>query len=353
LGLTHALPYDDDDARLASARAARAERPQDATPAATVHMAGGDVWRPEPDLLRTGPFGQRFVVEMHTDGRAQLRFGDDTNGRQPQRATVFDVVFRIGNGPSGNVGADSLDRLHPPFEPTVALSGALVVRNPLPATGGAAPETLTQARLAAPVAFRRQERAVTASDYAEAAMRLPEVQKAAATRRWTGSWFTFFVTVDRRGGLPVDAPFEAKLRDYFDAVRLAGYDVEIDGPKPAAIDLELEICVQSGLRRETVAAKLREELSSRVLVDGRRGFFHPDELSFGQPVYLSRIVARAMAVEGVQSVQPKRFQRWRESDHGERAAGVLTVGRLEIARLDDDPNRPENGRLTLSMRGGL
>jgi hypothetical protein len=31
---------------------------------------------------------------------------------------------------------------------------------------------------------------------------------------------------------------------------------------------------------------------------------------------------------------------------------VLELGPLEIARLDNDPNFPENGRLVLNVRGG-
>jgi hypothetical protein len=29
------------------------------------------------------------------------------------------------------------------------------------------------------------------------------------------------------------------------------------------------------------------------------------------------------------------------------------LGRLEIARLDNDPNAPENGKVEFDMRGGL
>ena len=48
----------------------------------------------------------------------------------------------------------------------------------------------------------------SAADYAGAAQRRPEVQRAAARFRWTGSWHTVFVTADRAGGGPVDAPFD-------------------------------------------------------------------------------------------------------------------------------------------------
>ncbi|MFD9567938.1 hypothetical protein ACFWA7_38530, partial [Streptomyces sp. NPDC059994] len=34
------------------------------------------------------------------------------------------------------------------------------------------------------------------------------------------------------------------------------------------------------------------------------------------------------------------------------ASGVLRLRPLEIARLDDDPARPENGRLNVTVQGG-
>ncbi len=46
----------------------------------------------------------------------------------------------------------------------------------------------------------RQERAVTEEDYTTVLKRHPEVQKAVAIFRWTGSWYTVFVTIDRLGG---------------------------------------------------------------------------------------------------------------------------------------------------------
>ena len=38
---------------------------------------------------------------------------------------------------------------------------------------------------------------------------------------------------------------------------------------------------------------------------------------------------------------------------GEVAEGRMTLGRLEIARLDNDPSAPENGKLEFIMGGGL
>jgi predicted phage baseplate assembly protein len=240
------------------------------------------------------------------------------------------------------------------------MSGITAVTNPLPATGGTDPEPLDQVRLYAPQAFRTQERAITAADYAIAAQRHPEVQRAAATRRWTGSWYTMFVTVDRLRGLPVDAAFEADMRAHLERFRLAGHDLEIDTPRFVPLDIALTVCVEPGFYRGIVKQALLERFSDVDLPSGQRGFFHPDNFTFHQPVYLSQIVAAAMAIPGVFWVdaddtppKPNRFQRWGQPPRGEVAAGRISMGRLEIARLDNDLNHAENGRIDFLMQGGL
>jgi len=48
-----------------------------------------------------------------------------------------------------------------------------------------------------------------------------------------------------------------------------------------------------------------------------------------------------------------RFQRQGQPDSGRALrAGVMRLGRLEIARLDNDRNFPERGVLRLALHGG-
>ena len=295
---------------------------------------------------------------METDGRAFIRFGDDVRGRRPSPGTTHVATYRIGNGQGGNVGAGAIGRLV--LSPGITPGDLIRVWNPVAASGGIDPEPIEQVRMYAGQAFRTQERAVTDADYAAVADRHPEVQRAAATRRWTGSWHTVFVTTDRRGGAAIDQPFEDDLRAFLERFRMAGHDLEVDGPRFVSLDVTLSVCAQPGYVRSDVEAALLDEFSARDLPDGRRGFFHPDDFTFGQPVYLSRIVARAMQVPGVAWVdvddsdgKPNRFRRWGQPARGEIAAGRVDMQRLEIARLDSDPNRPENGRIEFLMSGGL
>ena len=193
---------------------------------------------------------------------------------------------------------------------------------------------------------------MTPEDYGEVSQRRADVQRAAATFRWTGSWTTAFVTVDRIGGLEVDDGFERDLRRYLERFRMAGQDLEVDGPRFVSLEIEMAVCVKPDYFRGAVKAALLESFSNRVLPDGRRGVFHPDNFTFGQTVFLSPLYAAAQSVAGVESVKITVFQRQGVPDKTALNAGKLELSRLEIARLDNDPNFPERGVFRLVMEGG-
>jgi hypothetical protein len=351
---------------LQPAAAALAQDPRRALP--QVELQGdAQRWTPQRDLLDSDRFSPHFVAEMESDDRVYLRFGEDPFGLAPgSDAFVRDesdpadfdgAAYRIGSGAAGNIGADALG--HIMGSVAGSLAGIVSLRNPLPARGGVEPEAPEEVRQYAPQAFRRQERAVTAADYGEVAERHPEVQRAVATRRWTGSWHTMFIAVDRKGGRPIDPLFEADLRRHLARYRLAGHDVEIDPPRFVALDIRMSVCVKEGYFRSEVKRQLLLRFGNGILPDGEPAFFHPDRFTFGQAVYLSEVVAAAMAVPGVLWVdllprpeRDHRFQRWGELANNEIALGRIELARLEIARLDNDPSLPENGRIEFYMEGG-
>jgi hypothetical protein len=335
-GVSQAQPYDDRLARRRPAAEAARVDPRRAVPAVAL-FADGERWEPVRELLNSDRFAADFVLETADDGSAHVRFGDDVLGRVPTPGAEFTATYRVGSGRAGNVGARALRRI----VTDLPITG---VTNPLPAAGGEDPEPTERVRLYAPQAFRTQKRAVTVDDYARFAERHPQVQKAGATRRWTGSWYAVFITVDRTGGRPIDDAFEDELRAFLDPFRLAGQDIEIDAPQFVSLQLEISVCVAAGYVRTTVEEALLETL---------RRFFDPDNFTFGQPVYLSGIIAAAMEVAGVEWVDVTAFHRYGEDPQTELEERELRLGRLEIARLDNDPNRPENGRIEIETKGGL
>lgn len=309
-------------------------------------LTATDPWLPQLDLLASDGAAPDFVVEMEGDGSASLRFGDGVHGRRPEAETSFVASYRVGNGAAGNIGANAVAHI------ATLQSGIVAVSNPVAAAGGTDPETPDAVRRDAPEAFLVQERAVTADDYARVTERRRDVPRATAAFRWTGSWHTVFVTADRAGGLRVDDGFESGVLGHLEPFRMAGYDLEVDGPRFVPLDVGLQVCVIPEYFRGHVETAVFDVLSSRIRSDGSLGFFHPDRLTFGQPVYMSAVIAAVQVVEGVESVTVLSFQRQRDNASSAIDSGVLVFSRLEIAQLENDPTFPDRGVLTLTMGGG-
>lgn len=373
-------------------------------------------WSAKRDLLASGPDDRDFVAEMDDDGTAWIRFGKGGEGLTPAAGTRFDARYGLGNGPAGNVGAETIRLIV--FRQTLDAGGTLRVRNPLAAAGGTPPEPVAEVKMFAPRAFRAvRERAITADDYAalaaDDARRLAgrprllqgllgveyvpgpddpplhaepddprsiieeepgeemwsgaggcgspfrRLQGTRAALAWNGSWYEADVAIDPLGSETADARTVGEIGVYLEPFRRVGHDLRVRGARYVPIDLALEVCVRPHMPRGDVQARLRDVFSDRVLADGSRGFFHPDTLSFGAGLMLSRIVAAAQGVAGVIEVQPIRLARYRlgrpAADGSVRELppeGVLRLAPFEIAQLASNPNAPENGRLTLLLRGG-
>jgi Baseplate J-like protein len=340
-----------------TAAAAAAVGPQ-GTPTAAIALTSVDVdgntakWSVIEDLLDAsiGPMTAVFVPEVETDGTAYLLFGDGTNGLQPEPGTAFTATYRVGNGKSGNVARETITLID---LPAGLPSGVTGVTNPLPAWGGVDPETVDHVRQSAPAAFKTQQRAVTAADYQAQAISYPGVQRAAAMLRWTGSWYTVFITVERDQQAALDAQFIAGLEAYLGSYRMAGVDLEVEDGNQVPLLIQMSVCVQPGYVATDVEQALLAIFNAQVQPDGTPGLFNPGRLNLGQPFYLSPLIAAAQAVDGVTSAQITTFERQDQPSNEGLLAGVLIPQSLEFFVLDNDPNYPERGRFELTMEGGL
>ncbi|MFD5835208.1 putative baseplate assembly protein [Streptomyces collinus] len=330
------------------ATAALAQDPRRALPAVRLH-GDGETWIPRRDLLDSGPRERHFAGELEDDGRLALRFGDGRHGAKPTPGSRLELRYRLGGGTAGNVGAEAINHLVVQDE---CEAPDAVVRNPLPATGGTRPEPIEQVRQLAPLDLRRtRQRAVTAEDYAALAGALPGVQRAAAELRWTGSVQEAHVAIDAYGTASPSPGLLDSVAQALEAYRRIGHDLVVGPARLVPLDIALTVCAKPGHQHGQILAELYRVLGSGRLPDGRLGFFHPDALTFGGPVRLSRLVAAAAAVPGVESVEVTRLRRLSGQDRGEREDGVLRLGPLEIATCDNDPDRPENGLLAISLGG--
>ncbi|MEV5770632.1 putative baseplate assembly protein [Streptomyces antimycoticus] len=374
-GRAYAAGLRPEDPVLHGPAAALVQDPRAALPAVRIE-AGGATWTPRRDLLGSRPRDRHVVGELEDDGRIALRFGDGRYGAEPEPGARLAVHYRVGGGTAGNVGPEAINHLvlcRDPERPGKADTGRPLpvagVRNPLPAVGGTEPEPVEQVRQLAPLDLKRtRHRAITAEDYAALASGLPGVQRAAAEIRWTGSVQEAHIAIDAYGtGAPPPALLDS-VAHALEGYRRIGHDLVVGPARAVPLDIALAVCAAPGHQHGQILAELYRALGSRRFSGGRLGFFHPDALTFGEPVRLSRLVAVAAAVPGVLSVEVTRLRRlWHEglegpkgsddgtsyeTSHGEALEdGILRLGPLEIAQCDNDPDRPENGRLVIELKG--
>jgi len=236
---------------------------------------------------------------------------------------------------------------------TAAAQGVELVRNPLAAVGGTDPEPLSDVRQLAPLApHRTLLRAITADDYAAFAGQINGVARAAADIRWTGSGEEVHVAIEPVGG---DVPSDALITSVTHALepyRRIGHGLVVVPADLVPLDIQLSVCVDPGYQRGHVLDAILAALGTGTAPGGTPAFFNPATLGFGDPIRVSRLVAVVTAIPGVVSARVTRLRRLFGPDDGQLAAGLLRLGPREIAQCDNDPDRPENGRLSIVLGGG-
>ena len=320
-----------------------------ATPQIKLHSDDGSTWVPVEDLLEENNEFTGFIPEIEFDSSAHLRFGDDTYGAAPQPSVAFTATYRVGNGSAGNVGRDALAHV---IFPGLAISG---VRNPIAASGGTDPETMEHIRQVAPYQFQSQLRCVTAQDYGDKAANLAGVAAARGTMRWTGSWYTAFVSVEPKAGqgAALSSNLVKTVKKDLNKLRMMGVDLAVEAAHLVGLRIGLSVCVAPNYFDGDVYAALWKVLVTGDSCTGTLGLLSPANFQFGETVYASRIVQVAQSVTGVVAVSVVTFERM-DSPTPKSVAppNKLTMGPLEIPRCDNDSNHADRGLLVLTLDGG-
>jgi Baseplate J-like protein len=306
----------------------------------------GQSWSVLDDLLSSDDSQRVCLLEIERDGTAFVRFGDGQYGQAPETGAEFQARYRVGNGSAGNIGRDTLAHI------LTGVAGVTEVRNPLPAAGGVDPETMEHIRQQAPFAFRTQLRAVTEDDYGVMAAQDPAIREARGTLRWTGSWYTAFLSLDTQTEGGPDATLLKETTARMNLYRMAGVDLAVEGAVIVGLRIEMNICVDPAFFQADVRKALLELFTTGNLCTGRLGILNPANFTFGQTIYASPLIAAAQGVQGVAAAPLAVFERMDNPSANGLQQGFLTMGRLEIARCDNDPNRLDHGILVFHMDGG-
>lgn len=248
-----------------------------------------------------------------------LRFGEGARGRTPlwgQRIRVRG--YRYGGGAAGNVAALAVSKL-----PALATAK---VANPLPAVGGADAEGTEAALARIPGEFRRHDRAVTASDFAELARQTPGVLIGRAeclprfhprTRNLQAAGVVTVMVWPSSDPLhpdaPVpDAPLLGAVCAQLDARRLVTTELYVVAPVYRSVVVSVALKVKDGYGieavRRWVELVLRQYLAP-LPPYGPAGQGWP----LGRRVHGPELEAAALQVEGVEFLEDLAVAAWNGS----------------------------------------
>jgi hypothetical protein len=341
LPLTFALAYDD----TAPASTFLATPTTSGVPQVSLLSEDGTKWTAVEDLLEENSIFNGFIPEIDTNGIANLRFGDGTYGASPDPGLGFTATYRTGNGTAGNVGHDSLAHV------LLNQPAIIRVRNPLAAACGVDPETPLHIQQYAPYSFETQLRCVTAADYTAMADTLAGVEQALGTLRWTGSWYTAFVSVEPVGAW--SKTLKKSIKQSLNMMRMMGTDLKVEQADMVGLAIGLTICVAPNYFQGDVYAALWQVLVTGDSCTGTPGLLSSENFQFGATVYASPIIAAAQGVPGVVSVQMTTFARQDSlPPQGTPVPVFLEMQPLEIPCCNNDPNNLDLGLLTLTLDGG-
>jgi predicted phage baseplate assembly protein len=258
-------------------------------------------WTEVPTLYGAGPNDTVYTVRNQYDGSSDVCFGDGHVGaRLPTGSQNIVATYRNGIGPLGDVdtGVISLLQSRP--------LGLKSVLNPVPATGAAPPETLSDARRNAPRTVRTLDRVVSLSDFQDFARGFPGVGKALAVPLWSGETQIVHITIGSTQGGPLD-PTSSQWSNLIAGMQAAGdsaHQVRVDNFQPRYFKLQASIVIDPAYDIDMVVGGVTSALQSAFAFDAR---------DLAQSVTESEIIEYAQAIAGVIAIEIGQLYRTDES----------------------------------------
>ncbi|AFL88424.1 hypothetical protein Terro_2519 [Terriglobus roseus DSM 18391] len=265
-------------------------------PAITVRV-NGVAWTRVDNLFACRPQDRVYMLQTTSEGTTWVCFGDGVNGaRLPSGAENITADYRRGIGEGGNLKAGQL---------SLALSrplGLSSVVNPVAATGGGAPETLEESRISMPYPIKTLGRIVTLPDYEDFARASAGIAKAQAAWVWDGHRRVAMVTIAGPNGAVIP-PGTPAYSDLLSAIQSAGDErvaSALTAYRPVFFDVDASIIVDPAYVSDSVLTAVKAALQSAFSFTVR---------AFGQPVYLSEVIAVMQSVAGVIAVDVNALYR--------------------------------------------
>ena len=270
-------------------------------------------WQETEFMAGAAPTDRVFVTEIDHNQQPSAIFGDGEHGtRLPTGRENIRARYRVGLGKAGNADARSINQL---VTKPLGLKGVV---NPLPASGGADPDTTEQIRRRAPLALTSLDRLISVQDYEDFALSFAGIDKAKATLFASGQHQVVYVTVAGIDEAPLD-PNSSLIQLLCEAFQRYGdpqQAVIVEVCEPLLIMLEAAVHLTPGYLWEKVEPAVRGALLERYKFEHRQ---------LGQDVVAGDVLSTIQGVRGVDYVDLDNLALLTEADTQRLIQGDTSV----------------------------
>ena len=238
----------------------------------------------------SGATDRIFQVVYDDNYAATVLFGDNALGISPPAGAEFTIIYRVGGGSIGNIGAGAIN-----VETTARKSSGgsftLTTENATAATGGAQAETAEHAKKYAPYTFKRQDRVVTLEDFIAIGNSFRTKQgtigktTAAVRDAYSSGNVIDVYTLEKFDDLKLQkasSTFKKELLEEIEPKKMLTDEVVIVDGLIRTIDLVVTIRIDREL--DTFQSQIEQEVS-QVILD----FFNIDNADFKKPFIASEL----------------------------------------------------------------
>lgn len=229
-------------------------------------------WIEMADFSESKSDSLHFTVDAAS---GQIRFGDDVHGKIPDAGLRISATYLAGGGLQGNVSAKMVKY------DLVGVTG----ENPLPAIGGSDAEPVTRLRQRAAARLRSRDRAVTAADFEDIALRAGKMGRAKAiaglhpdfpdlSGRMPGVVTVFIVSPPRQEGKMPPWPSDAEIDDVknlLDSRRVVGCELFVQAAGIVPVKLTIKMTANAGFSDDAVQRAVTKSINDWINSD-ERGF---------------------------------------------------------------------------------
>jgi predicted phage baseplate assembly protein len=252
-------------------------------------------WTEIKTLAEAGPTARVYTTSSNDAGIVTVLFGDGVHGaRLPTGVANVKAQYRSGIGTGGDVDAGEISVL------VTRPAGVQAIVNPLPASGGADPESRDDARRNVPVGTMALDRLVSAADYAALARTFAGVAKASAVQLRSSGKSLIGVTIAAVADAPLPTGSHLMV-NLTSALRRAG-----GARQPFVLQERELILVVAGVSLTPAAGTSWETLVVQVR-SALLAAFGFDQRALAQSVALSEFVGVIHQVPGVAAATVTQF----------------------------------------------